>query len=61
MSDMELLGYRIAELQESVSRLAYMHGEMVQCLTDIARQSKESNERTLARLCLAQLELDKEY
>ncbi len=47
ISDIELLGYRIAELKESTDRLAYMHGIMLQTLKDISRQSKDNNEKAI--------------
>lgn len=60
MNDVELLKQRIEDLKENHDRLSYMHYVMVQTLRDISNQSKESNEKALARMCLVGLELDQE-
>ncbi len=58
MSDLKLLECRLQEIKELADRLAYMHKVMLAALRDISRQSKETNEKCLARMCLEELELN---
>jgi hypothetical protein len=60
MLDFELVNLRLNELQEALDELRYQNFKMKVTLQDIVSQNRDTNERTLAKLCLEELELLKE-